>query len=446
MRRITNRVWVLLALMLAFLAGLVILAAGFARSGARWATNRANAHIYSEGSIARAGRILDVNGIILAQTQNGKRVLHTDYAVRRATLHAVGDPQGYVSTGAHAAFRGRLTGYNSVTGLYNLVRSGSGSDVQLTIDANVTKAAYNAMNGRKGTVGVYNYKTGDVICMISSPNYDPKNKPGDIDSNPAYDAVYLNRMLHGLFTPGSTFKVITAACVLEYIPDIRSREFNCDGGFNTGDGRVICREKHGKVNFEKAMNASCNSAFAQMALLVGQANLQATAEKMGFNQSYRAEKIPLAISRFMTKPASPLELGWAGVGQHTTLANPAQMMMLMGAIASGGKGVAPRLLAGQRLLPAQTAIKLDPAIAASLRDLLRSNVTSTYDTSGRRTPSIAMAGKTGTAEVDGKQPHAWFVGFALDTPYAIVVVGENAGGGLAVAFEIAARVMNAIPK
>jgi len=446
MRRITNRVWVLLALTLAFLAGLVILAAGFARSGAQWSTNRANAHIYSEGAISRAGRILDVNGIILAQTQNGKRVLHSSASMRKATLHAVGDPQGFVSTGAHAAFRGRLTGYNSVTGIYNLVRNGKGSDVKLTIGAEVTKAAFNAMNGRKGTVGVYNYKTGDVLCMLSSPNYDPNNKPGDIDTNPAYDAVYLNRLLHGVFTPGSTFKVVTAACALEHIPDIRTREFHCDGGFNTGDGRVICREKHGTINFEKAMNASCNSAFAQMALLVGQANLQVTAIKMGFNQSFRVEKIPTAISHFMTASFTPLELGWAGVGQHTTLANPAQMMMLMGAIANGGKGIAPRLLAEQRLLPAQTAITLDPAIAASLRDLLRSNVTSTYDTSGRRTPGIAMAGKTGTAEVDGKQPHAWFVGFALDAPYAIVVVGENAGGGLAVAFEIAARVMNAIPK
>ena len=446
MRRITNRVWVLLALTLAFLAGLVILAAGFARSGAQWATNRANAHIYSDGSIARAGRILDVNGIVLAQTKDGKRTLHADAAVRKATLHAVGDPQGFVSTGAHAAFRGRLTGYNSITGIYNLMRSGTGNDVQLTIDANVTKTAHNAMNGRKGTVGVYNYKTGDVICMLSSPNYDPKNKPRDIDDNPAYDAVYLNRLLHGVFTPGSTFKVITAACALEHIPDIRTREFNCDGGFHAGDGRVICREKHGKISFEQAMNASCNSAFAQMALLVGQANLQAAAIKMGFNQSFRVEKIPTAISHFMTASFSPLELGWAGVGQHTTLANPAQMMMLMGAIANGGKGIAPRLLAEQRLLPAQTAIKLDPAIAASLRDLLRSNVTSTYDPGGRKTPGIAMAGKTGTAEVDGKQPHAWFVGFSPDIPYAIVVVGENAGGGLAVAFEIAAKVMNALPK
>ena len=446
MRRITNRVWILLALTLAFLAGLVILAAGFAQNGARWATNRANAHIYARGAIARAGRILDVNGVVLAETKNGRRVLHTDPVVRRATLHAVGDPQGFVSTGAHAAFRGRLTGYNRVTGLHQLVQNGEGNDVQLTISADVTRAAHRALNGRSGTVGVYNYKTGDVLCMVSLPNYDPMNKPRNIENNPAYEAVYLNRMLHGLYTPGSTFKVITAACALEHMPNIQSREFRCEGRFGTGDGWVICREKHGRLGFEKAMNVSCNSVFAQIAIEAGQKNLQASAEKMGFNQVFRAEKIPLAISRFQSSAMSNLELGWTGVGQHTTLANPAQMMILMGAIANDGRGIAPRLLAHNRLISSQTALKLDPAIASSLKDIMRSNVTKSFDTSGRRTPGIAMAGKTGTAEVDGKRPHAWFVGFALDMPYAIVVVGENAGGGLAVAFEIAVKVMNAIPK
>jgi len=116
----------------------------------------------------------------------------------------------------------------------------------------------------------------------------------------------------------------------------------------------------------------------------------------------------------------------------------------MGAIANGGKGPLPRLLASNRLLPPKTALQIDPAIAARLRDLLRSNVTNVYDSGGRKTPGMALCGKTGTAEVDGKRPHAWFVGFALDAPYAIVVVGENAGGGLTVAFDVACRVMNAI--
>jgi len=94
----------------------------------------------------------------------------------------------------------------------------------------------------------------------------------------------------------------------------------------------------------------------------------------------------------------------------------------------------------------RVALRIDPTIASRLRTILRSDVTATYDPSGKKTGNLQLCGKTGTAEVDGKQPHAWFVGFALnpDKPYAIVVVGENAGSGQAVAFEIAAKVMRAI--
>jgi peptidoglycan glycosyltransferase len=372
----------------------------------------------------------------------------------------VGDPQGFVSTGAHSAFRGDLTGYSRISGIYGLVRYGRGSDVKLTIDSRLCRAAWQALGGRKGTVGVYNYKTGEVLCMVSSPSYDPLYKPKNIDGNPAYEAVYFNRFLHGLFTPGSTFKIITAACAMENMPDIDSRTFTCTGKYATGDGFVTCREKHGSLSFERALNVSCNSVFSQLAVELGEASLKKTAEAMGFNQTYTSDKLPLAISQFppaSSKTASPrtsLELGWTGVGQHTTLANPCQMLLLMGAIANGGQGVMPRLVIstttpGGATLPAgraKTALRIDPGIAARLRTMLRSDVTATYDPSGNKTGSMQLCGKTGTAEVDGKQPHAWFVGFALNPakPYAIVVVGENAGSGQDVAFEIAAKVMRAL--
>ena len=447
MRRITSRAWVLLALLLGFSAGLTILAAGFARNGAKWATNRANGHIYSAGAIARAGSILDRSGVVLAETRDGKRRLYPSASMRRATLHAVGDPQGFVSTGAHTAFRAKLTGYSGVSGLFGLIENGKGEDVTLTIDAALCKTAYQALGNRKGCVGVYNYKTGDILCMVSSPSFDPLYKPKNMEGNPAYDAVYLNRFLHGLFTPGSTFKVVTAACALEHIPDIDSREFTCNGGYATGEGLVVCREKHGKLGFQKALNVSCNSVFARLAIELGEQRLRATARSMGFDQVFHVEKLPLAKSLFMPRAANPetplLDLGWTGIGQGTTLANPCQMMMLMGAIANGGRGTQPRLLARQEILPPKTVLRMDPAIAARLRDMLRSNVVNVYDPGGRKTPGIALCGKTGTAEVDGKRPHAWFVGFAAQAPLAIVVVGENAGGGQTVAFEIAAQVLRA---
>ncbi|MDR2686484.1 MAG: penicillin-binding protein, partial [Oscillospiraceae bacterium] len=228
----------------------------------------------------------------------------------------------------------------------------------------------------------------------------------------------------------------------------------CTGKYATGDGFVTCRERHGNLGFEKALNVSCNSVFAQLAVELGEGKLKKTAEAMGFNQTYTSDKIPLAISQFPSAKRDSLELGWTGVGQHTTLANPCQMMMLMGAIANGGQGIAPRLVLsttspGGATMPAaraRTALRIDPDIASRLRVMLRSDVTNTYDPTGRKTGNLQLCGKTGTAEVDGKQPHAWFVGFALnpDKPYAIVVVGQNAGSGQEVAFEIAAKVMREI--
>jgi peptidoglycan glycosyltransferase len=451
MQKIGRRVCALLFLLVGFCAGTGILMAGFAANGARWATNRANSHIYSAGAIARAGVIYDRNGTVLAKTEQGKRTLPGGAALRKATLHAVGDPQGFTSTGAHTAFRGILTGYSRVSGIYDLIRYGKGSDVTLTIDAQLCKAAWQALNGRKGTVGVYNYQTGEVLCMVSSPSFDPKHKPSGIDADEAYDAVYLNRLLHGVFTPGSVFKIITAACALENLPGAESRTFTCMGKYATGEGYVTCRDTHGQLSFEQALNVSCNSVFAQLAVELGAAKLRKTAEAFGFNQVYASEKIPLAMSVFPGVQRSALELGWTGVGQHTTLANPAQMMMLMGAIANDGSGIQPRLIKnsvtpGGMVLPhgqAKTALKIDSVMAARLAALLRSDVTNYYDPSGKKTGNLQLCGKTGTAEVDGKKPHAWFVGFCRNPnlPYAIVVVGENAGSGQSVAFEIAAQVL-----
>jgi peptidoglycan glycosyltransferase len=290
--------------------------------------------------------------------------------------------------------------------------------------------------------------------MVSSPSYDPLHKPAGMDENPAYEAVYLNRLLHGLFTPGSVFKIITAYCALEHLPDIDSRSFTCTGKYHTGDGEVTCLSKHGQLSFGTALTKSCNSVFAQLSLELGEDKLRAAAQKLGFGQALRSEKLPLAMSVFPARQLSPLALGWTGIGQGETLANPAQMMLLAGAIANGGKGLAPRLVLhtttpGGLKLPreaAKTALTLDPLICARLRTLLRANVEHNYDVGGGKTGALQLCGKTGTAQVDGKQAHAWFVGACLNpqTPYAIVVVGENAGEGRAVAFEIAARVLRAM--
>ncbi len=103
-----------------------------------------------------------------------------------------------------------LPAYNSLTGIYSVIKNGSGNDMQLTLDADACDVAYKALSNYKaGTVGVINYKTGETLVMTSTPSYDPQNKPSDIDDNDAYSGAYINRLLTGLYTPGSTFKIVT---------------------------------------------------------------------------------------------------------------------------------------------------------------------------------------------------------------------------------------------
>ena len=87
-----------------------------------------------------------------------------------ANLHVVGDLYGNISTGALSAFASQLTGYNLLLGAFGAER---GNNLYLTVDAELNETAYQALGGKKGTVAVYNYKTGEILCLVSAPAYDP---------------------------------------------------------------------------------------------------------------------------------------------------------------------------------------------------------------------------------------------------------------------------------
>ncbi len=444
----------LYAVLAAFFIGFVILIYSFVVHGSEWATSKANRHLYSEGSISAAGAIYDVNGKSLASTIKGKRRYNDSSSVRKATLHTVGDLNGYIATGVQYTYRHTLTGYDFVNGISSIVQHGKGNDIHLTISSSACKTAYNALNGKKGSISVYNYITGEIVCMVSAPTYDPKNKPKDIDTNKKYEGVYLNRVLSGLYTPGSTIKVITAASALENIPDINSRTFECTGKYNTGDGTVICNGVHGKINFEEALNCSCNSVFAEIAIELGKDKLTATANELGFNSELKVDGVASpTMSRFDVSKAADVDLGWAGIGQYTTLANPYHMMTIMGCIANSGSAVEPYVIdyiespdGSQKETESKVSkeISLAPKIADKLKEMMRSNVENYYG--DKKFPGLEMCGKTGTAQIDEGKPHSWFVGFSQNsnTPYAIVVVVENGGSGLSTAAKVANKVMQAI--
>lgn len=453
MRNTTKRAYILFALIAAFFGGLVFMAVSFALNADTWASSRLNEHIYKYRQLATAGTIYDRNGKVLVQTKDGERIYAEDYTVRLSTLHVVGDSQGFISTGVQTVYRPHLIGYNFVDGVYSAVKKGKGNDLALTIDSAVSAAAYEALGGNKGTIAVYNYKTGAVLCEVSAPTFDPENKPDDIDTDTSgkYDGIYLNRFLSGVFTPGSTFKVVTAICAIENMPDIYKKTFNCTGKYKCGKNQyVICNGVHGKLNFERALNVSCNSVFAYLAVKLGADSLSKTAKQLGFGSSVKVSGAYTAKSYIDLSKTAKIDLGWAGIGQYTTLANPCHMLMLAGAIANGGQAVIPYVVETQTTLLPKTGaavnknITLSAETANKMKKLLRSNVENYYGDS--RFPGLKMCGKTGSAEVEGKKSHAWFYGFSADSsfPYAIVVCLENGGIGYNDAVPAANKVLQAL--
>ena len=448
MRKIERRAVICALLALVLAAGLGIFLVKYCLDGGSWASSAFNRHLYDSSGVLAAGTVLDRDGDVLSSVENGQRTYYDNETVRRATLHAVGDLQGRIGTGALNAFADKLTGYNLVSGAFGA----QGNELYLTIDARYNYEAYQSLNGHAGTVAVYNYETGEILCMVSSPSYDPLNVPSDIETNDRYRGAYLNRFLSSTFTPGSVFKTVTLAAAIEEIPDLFDRTWDCQGSMVIGGETIICSGTHGEQNISEAFANSCNVAFAQIAQELGGETLQQYTEQAGLTDSYSVSGLPTAAGTFQWTNISDGELGWAGVGQGQDLVNPCALMLYMGAIANGGKAATPYLIErtvsslGLPSLPhitTHTGRLIDASTAETLADLMANNVAQTYGAG--RFPNMDICAKSGTAEVgDGQTPHAWFAGFLRDEdhPYAFVVLVENGGGGSSVAGTVASQVLD----
>ena len=458
MKTTGTRSFILYFLGAAFLAGLAVLLYGFLFQGGNWAVQPFNKHIAGDSPVSAEGRVLDRAGVVLAESKDGKRVYGGDEMTRRAMLHAVGDTQGYISTGVQYSMRAELSGYNPVTGLVTPTGGAAGSDIHLTLDSGLCKLARQKLGGSDGAAALYNYKTGELLCMVSTPDYDPANPPKDLntDKTGKYNGVYLNKVLSSTFTPGSIFKLVTASAAIENLADLDSRTWNCSGSVTINGNKITDVRAYGTLHFKDALAKSSNVAFSQIAVELGIDKMNAKANEMGFNRSFSLEGIPAAKSVYNVTGAQPQELGWSGVGQFTDLANPYHMMTLMGAVANGGTYVQPYLVesvtapfgfatktgsahAGEALLSASTA--------ARLTTYMRYDVTNGYGDG--LFPGMKVCAKTGTAEVGGgKKPNGWMVGFSSDpkTPFAFAVVVENVSSGINSAGKIASALMTAAAK
>ena len=418
MKKLRRRAYSALLVALCLLVGMGVYVCRFAMHSRDWAG-------FSSGVAAEAqgqgvmGTITDRNGLVLAAVEDEKRVFADDAAVRTACVHVVGDREGNIGTGALRLFREQLRAYSPVTGL-----DPEGGTVKLSIDAALQTAAETVLAGRRGAVAVMDYTTGEILCMVSSPAFDPDT--GIDESDPQFDGAYLNRCISAAYPPGSVFKLATLAAALERIPDLYERRFDCAGSV-TVDGSVVrCTAVHGSQTIEQALANSCNCAFAALALELGGDALAETAAQLGLSGRLTLNGASTAAGRFDPGPDGSTDLAWSGVGQSTDLVCPLAMLRLSAAIAHGGTVCEPTLLAGDA---AEQNCIMSTDIADKLKAMMNYNVVSVYG--AWNFPGLALCAKSGTAEVGDGTSHAWFTGFLDDAahPWAFVVVLENAGSG-----------------
>lgn len=449
MKKIEKRAIMCLLLAFVLLTGVCIFSYKYFTEGDTWASYEGNQDVYTEGDLSK-GTLYDTNGQLLMQNTTDGMKFNEDSSIRTALMHITGDKDNNIATGANRAFTDELIGYDFINGVYSL--NNAGEDVSLTLDANVCATAYEALNGRKGTVGVYNYETGQIICMVSSPTYDPENPPeisADDDSG-----VYINRFTSGTFVPGSIFKLLTAAAAIENLDDAYSYQINCTGSVDYGHGdKVTDMSVHGNVDLKKALEVSCNCYFGQLSEKLGGGLIEKYTEKAGLTESLDINGIKTAEGTF-SYPEGGVSLAWTGIGQWHDMINPCSMMVYMGAIANEGTAVLPtivkptsfwdELMGRVPKIGIKTKSMIEPETAYSLTEMMANNVENHYGSD--MFPGLSICAKSGTAEVSGRDPNAWFTGFLDDAsnPYAFVVLVENGGYGADVAGSVANTVLQDI--
>lgn len=438
-------------LTLGFIGGMAFLSVELILDADAWANQPYNAHIAGNGGLEQAGTVFDRNGAVLAQTVNGERLYHDNSSVRRGLLHVVGDNSLNISTAVQSKYRSQLTGYSLIWGLNMPQTLKTSHDINLTVDAQACAAAYDALSayGKRGACVVYNYKTGEVICSVSTFAYDPQAPPEITEDNESeYEGVYLDNVMSSSYTPGSIFKIVTAAAAIENIPDIFERTWTCAGSEEIGGSDITCVETHGTVNFEEAMAHSCNIVFAELAVELGADKMTETAQKIGINMSFEIDDVGTAKGHFDLSKADKNQLAWTGVGQYNTKVNPMQMAIICGAIANGGKSVTPTFIQGGSgdllsligLDKSPSREMFSPDTAQKLDRMMRYTITDYYG--DYLFSGLSVCAKTGTAEVgEDKNPNGWMVGYSQDSdcPLAFACVVEDSGFG----FQYACPVLQA---
>ena len=449
MNKVAARAAALLVFVLILTGGLVFFLGEYIAGAEDWVMFAGSPHVYS-GNKLGTGILTDREGELLTDLRSG-RTYSEDALLRESMLHWTGDRLGNIHAPFMQTYAAQLLGFDPVNGLYSY--GDSCGTVQLTLSAKAQKEALEAMGNKKGTVAVYNYKTGEILCAVTTPTYDPENVP-DIAGDTAgkYTGVYMNRFVQSRYIPGSIFKIVTLAAALEATPGIEELEFTCSGTYEIGGGDITCMERHGKQTLKQAFRNSCNCAFAQVAEHVGREKLARYVALMGVTDALSFDGVTTSEGNFEVADATPEQVAWSAIGQHKDQINPCAYLAFIGAVAGEGTGAMPYIVsqvtAGEHTTYEVDVQKSDRVMtvetARVLREYMRNNVVDRYGV--ENFPDVEVCAKTGTAEVGGgKAPTATFAGFVADKDYplAFIVVVEEGGYGRDACIPVASRVLKA---
>ncbi len=439
----------------------------------------------------RRGLIRAADGTILASNRikkvGGQKLYLRRYPQGSLFAHLVGySTQSRSRAGLEASLNDYLTGANAnldtvLKTTLDKIRGATikGNDVWLTVKPGAQRVAMQQLAGKCGSVVALDPRTGKVLVMASRPTYDPNLVESNFDRisniraacSPA--APLLNRATTGLFTPGSTFKVVTSAAALDsgkYTIDSRF----VDRGYCVEYGKQVKNfgdqngpEVFGSVNFLQALQHSINAVFCEIGQTIGAGRILGASKQFGFYQDPPLEtpgneRSPSGLYNkgklfYPSDPATQVDPGRLAFGQERMLATPLQMAMVAAAVGNKGVIMEPHALdrvtnpsggVVVRVKPRKYKRAMTTHTADDIAKMMEAVVTGGTGTAAQIS-GVRVAGKTGTAETGGPgTPNTtWFIAFApAGAPrVAIAVVLQNQrGAGGTTAAPIAKAVMEAI--
>jgi penicillin-binding protein A len=351
-----------------------------------------------------------------------------------------------------------------------------GAAVELTLDPVVQRAAWDALGDQTGAVVAIDPTTGAILALVSKPSYDPNVLAShDVASvraaweqlNADPTAPMLNRAISETYPPGSTFKLVTASAALEggLTPDspvAAPTELPLPNSSSVmhNHGNSACSST-GAMTLQDALRISCNTAFGQLGMTLGDDALRTQADAFGFDSTLT---MPLTVtaSRFPADgQIDEAQTALSSIGQYDVRVTPLQVAMTSAAIANDGVRMAPYLVQTVRSADLTVISETEPEslgrsitanTASQLTQMMQTVVDSGTGTAAQ-IPGVSVAGKTGTAQsATDAAPHAWFTAFApADAPQVAVAVVVEHGGDLgneatggAVAAPIARQVIQAV--